>query len=150
MNQLKSTFQTPFKHTNWKDDLRVEGLRKKLCDEIFCFCLMYMQCSLLAIFEWLLLKKWCLNRHASICMLLRVGVLSYPLFHIQTIFEQLLLASSKQWGICPENREMWNRQQASADSMSPWLISQEVTPVHHLSQCHRCSISEQTLQVQHP
>ena len=24
-------------HTNWKDDLRIDGLRKKLCDEMFCF-----------------------------------------------------------------------------------------------------------------
>ena len=30
-------------HTNWKDDLGVDGLRNKLCDEMFCFCLMHMQ-----------------------------------------------------------------------------------------------------------
>ena len=34
-------------HTNWKDDLRDDGLRNKLCDEMFCFCLMHMQCSFL-------------------------------------------------------------------------------------------------------
>ena len=34
-------------HTNWKDYLRVDGWRKKLCDEMFGFDLMSMQCSLL-------------------------------------------------------------------------------------------------------
>ena len=47
------------KHTNWKDD-RVDGLRKNLCDEMFCFCLMHnCTCSALCFspFEWLFLWK---------------------------------------------------------------------------------------------
>ena len=34
-------------HTNRKDVLRVDEWPKKLCDEMFCFCAMRMQCSLL-------------------------------------------------------------------------------------------------------
>ena len=34
-------------HTNSKGFLRVDGMRKKLHDEMFCFCLVHMQCSLL-------------------------------------------------------------------------------------------------------
>ena len=37
-------------HTNWKDDLRVDRLYKKLCNEMFWYCLMHMQCSLLCLF----------------------------------------------------------------------------------------------------
>ena len=37
-------------HKNWKDDLRVDGLSKKLHDEMSCFCLMHMQGSLLCHF----------------------------------------------------------------------------------------------------
>ena len=58
------------RHTNWKDELRVNGLRKKLCDEMFCFCLMHMQCSLLCTF-WVAssikgeVKQTCLNLYAE-------------------------------------------------------------------------------------
>ena len=34
-------------HTNSKGFLRVDGMRKKLRDEMFCFCLMHTKCSLL-------------------------------------------------------------------------------------------------------
>ena len=37
-------------HTNSKGFLRVDGMRKKLCDEMVCFCLMHMQRSLLCPF----------------------------------------------------------------------------------------------------
>ena len=39
-----------YKHTNSKGFLRVDGMRKKLCDEMVCFCLMHMQRSLLCPF----------------------------------------------------------------------------------------------------
>ena len=38
------------RHTNSKGFLRVDGMRKKLCDEMVCFCLMHMQRSLLCPF----------------------------------------------------------------------------------------------------
>ena len=37
-------------HTKSKGFLRVDGMRKKLCDEMVCFCLMHMQRSLLCPF----------------------------------------------------------------------------------------------------
>ena len=61
-----SLLQQSCSHTNCEDDLRVDGLRKKLCDEIFCFCLMRMYCSLLwpfwvASFTKGRVKKACFN-----------------------------------------------------------------------------------------
>ena len=51
-------------HTWAKGNLRVDGLRNKLCDELFCFSLMHMQCYLLCPFWALLLKKGCTIKQA--------------------------------------------------------------------------------------
>ena len=45
----------PFLHKWAKGSLRVDGLRKKHCDELFCFSLMHTQCCLLCPFWALLL-----------------------------------------------------------------------------------------------
>ena len=52
---LWMSFQMGLWHTWAKGSLRVDGLRKKLCDELFCFSLMHMQCCLLCPFSALLL-----------------------------------------------------------------------------------------------
>ena len=51
-------------HTWAKGSLRVDGLREKLCDELFCLCLMHMQCYLLCPFWALLLLKGCTIKQA--------------------------------------------------------------------------------------
>ena len=51
-------------HTWAKGSLRVNGLRKKLCDDLFCFSLMHMQCCLLCPFWALLLWKGCTIKQA--------------------------------------------------------------------------------------